>query len=219
MKRQENAPPGVPEIISEQINYCPNCDYAPVCRSAGNPRVRIDPEPKEIASRFTICFEGFQANQDISVVVRKPDTTATGLRVHVNSLGIADLDWPVLPRDPVGMYGVFAAREIAGDQVAVTGTFTVIEASGPRLLITPQTGQPGTSFIIALAGFQPGQRVQLRVYRGGGDRWIYMTSLGAQMDGRGMVMLAFRTEGDDRPGSYGVRWDGSQHGPVPFTLK
>jgi hypothetical protein len=174
-------------------------------------RITIYEAEHEVADGFSFCFSGFARDQPIQVQVTRPDRTVEREEVPaIPPFGPEALDWVTLPSDPLGEYNIIAAQ---GAHQA-TGSFTLRAASKPRMVVFRKDGPlrhaegpPGTTFQIALAGFQPNTRVLLHLYQSGTDAdcpsdlpdcWAYRTSLPpVQVDASGQAINALNTQPDD----------------------
>jgi hypothetical protein len=113
--------------------------------------------------------------------------------------------WLALPGESLGEYRVAA---IQGTQRA-TGSFTVLKASEPRLMVNPGIGLPGTTFQILFAGFQPGEQIAVQLYRQsaqyGGLFYFSTTLFSVTVDRRGEAIRDLSSQQDDALGWYVLR--------------
>ncbi|MFL5800540.1 MAG: SH3 domain-containing protein [Roseiflexaceae bacterium] len=173
-------------------------------------RITIYAAEHETGEGFSFCFSGYAQNQPIQVAIARPDGTVLRQEVPALPFGPEAMDWVTRPGDPLGQYTVTATQ---GDQRA-TGGFTLRSASRPRMVVFQDAGaqlsaagSPGSTFQVALAGFQPQQQVLLHVYAIGDtgecpsdtpDCWAYRTSLPPiQVDAAGQAMATVSTTTDD----------------------
>jgi hypothetical protein len=194
-----------PEGVAAQLSYFRG--GGGVCvpeRRNDQPRIVMYNVQQEIATRSPICFMGLAYDQDIDARVMLPDGTMRQKRI-AGELCCHSWDWESLPGDPLGEY-IISARQ---GRIQVTGTFTIIAATAPRILVLPPYAPAGTTFRIALAGFPPQQRVPLHLYRVGGETcqeppcWSYASALPpAQMDEHGETIYSLSTQPDDPRGGY-----------------
>lgn len=214
LKRHDAPPEGVAAQVSLWLPWLSNfCVASP----DGEPQPRVDAgyNSVEIATESPICFLGFAPNQDIEAQVTLPDGNVRRNQIPADDSGIGEWSWTSLPGDSIGVYEVTATQ---GTCVA-TDTFTVSEPTGLRILVLPQSGPPGTTFQIALAGFQPGQRVSLRLYREEDLQYRYTTTLTqVEMDERGQTIYALNTLPDDPEGNYLVVTEPSVAGLGMFCV-
>jgi hypothetical protein len=159
-------------------------------------------------------FAGFAPRQDIRVEVTAPDgvvrtnllnTSADKNAACGNHLEMACWYWLALPDESLGEYRVAA---IQGTQRA-TGSFTVLKASEPRLMVNPGIGLPGTTFQILFAGFQPGEQIAVQLYRQsaqyGGLFYFSTTLFSVTVDRRGEAIRDLSSQQDDALGWYVLR--------------
>ena len=110
--------------------------------------------------------------------------------------------WVILPGDPLGTYTLTATQ---GGLKAV-GTFTVVRATAPHIIVYPRSGVRGTAFSVGLAGFQPSSTVPLYLYRQCDESPLcfnYATQLSTvRTDARGEANYTLRTQRDDPLGTY-----------------
>jgi hypothetical protein len=178
--------------------------FFPCGASRDGPLTITVPPTVEILDEVYFCFPSRRGDQPIDVEVRLPDGVIR--RFQVAAMELAG-QWFSLPGDPLGTTTVAASQ--GGSRV--TASFEVRAASLPRILVRPQSGRAGTEFQVLLAGFTPGSRVPVHIYRG--DRclegqtpcWHYVTSLPpAQADRAGQADYRIVAERSDPPGVYRV---------------
>ena len=174
----------------------------------------------EMATAVVICLLAFAPNQEVLVRLELPNgTTSTGT-VGVDDKGTQRLIWYALPGEPYGEYRVIAGAERSSAQAS----FTVRQASSPKILVLPRSGEPGTVFRIALAGFQSSSTVRLHLYRQSSDlgRLRYATTLlPARVNQQGEGIFELRTKTGDPEAMYCLMADPSSQICPPlskFTL-
>lgn len=188
---QEDTPP---EGVEAQLGFF-TPGPGPFCPLAGSePAVGFDFTEREITQDLTICPVAFGPGE-LDVQVAMPDGS-------VRQSGSRQWKWTTLPGDPLGEYVVTATQ----GAVQATGSFTVTAASSPRILALTKSAPPGETFLIALAGFQPGQ--DLHLYGAGtcednAPGWCFRTTLPPpELDARGEAYYQIPTEPDDPTGAY-----------------
>jgi hypothetical protein len=169
-----------------------------------------DPEPalrlfgcSTIPSFCTVCLLKFQPNQDVELHVLGPEGPVfEKVPVHPDSNGAAE--WATLI-SPLWASGEYRVHAVQAGSLRASATFTIQEPTAPRILVLPQDGPPGQTFVVVMAGFQPDQRVPLHLYRNDAQKgWVYLTSLPpAQMDERGQnILYSVSTQPGDPEGDY-----------------
>ncbi len=114
---------------------------------------------------FVICFSGFDASKAIGAVVTLPDGTQ---RTEFTNTRPADPPreksfrvFLAFPPDPLGQYQVQATQ----GSLSATGTFTIRAPTRPNVEpLLDEVGR-GDSLPVALSGFDPREKVALRLYR------------------------------------------------------
>jgi hypothetical protein len=167
---------------------------------------------------YAICIEGYDADKDISVVVRGPSGTVVETRVITAADLIESNSFPFrrLHTDPLGTY-TFTATQ--GSAVATTA-LELRAASSPQFMGYNDdaqgrpdfglglVGQPGDEFRIALGGYSPNSTVHMRIYGnphgdGQGPTVVdYLTSVPFVVDSRGGGILTIRSAPSDAEGCY-----------------
>jgi hypothetical protein len=150
-------------------------------------------------------LSGFEPNQVVELYVHGPEgPVLEKVRVHLDDFG--DGEWETLI-DTFWASGEFEVYVVREPSLLGYAKFTIQEPPAPRIVVIPQDGPPGQVFRIIMAGFQPGERVPVHLYRQTGqDQWEYLTSLPfAQMDARGQNPLhRVPTQPGDPEGDYMV---------------
>jgi hypothetical protein len=165
--------------------------------------IRVPPTV-EILDEVYFCFPSRRGDQPIDVEVRLPGGVIRQFQVAAMDLGGR---WFSLPGDPLGTTVVTASQ--GGSRA--TASFEARAASVPRILVRPQSGRAGTEFQVLLAGFTPGSRVPVHIFRGDtclngpAPCWHFVTSLPpAQADRAGQADYRIVAERSDPPGDYRV---------------
>jgi hypothetical protein len=167
----------------------------------------------------SICLTGLVPKQDIQVQVALPDGSMRRNRLRADRAGTALWEWNLLPGEPLGEYTITASQAA----LRLDSNFTVSAASQPKMLIIPPEGPPGTTFQIGLAGFQPGTRAMIPLYRHHARYSTYLTQLPIEINARGEGLYTLRTRPDDDAGTYDLILDASKGRPYAqsnhtFTL-
>lgn len=169
----------------------------------------------EIAGTIRLTFGGFASGQPICLDLRRPDGRSAEVSVPPSEEGQHAWDWTPWPGDPTGPYTVVAKQ----GATEASGTILVRSPAQPRLSVVPRSGPPGASFKIALAGYEPGALVPLRVYRcigahpsvlnaegdyqGEMTSYVYLASLRpVRVDERGEAAYELSTAPHDPEGQY-----------------
>ncbi len=200
LQRRDAPPSGIRsqfEFFQEGNGFCRGLPSGP-------PRALVEVNPVEIGQFFAICFPDFVKHRPVNAEVTLPNgDVRRSLVTDIDTDGVAYWAWSALPGDPLGAYGVSATQ----DAVRGTGTFTVNRASRPGILVPPpHLGPPGTTFRLAIFGFEPNEMVPVYVYRtgtnGGGGLYDFVTTLSVPVDAEGQAIYELRTRADDPRGTY-----------------
>jgi len=181
------------------------------CASAATtgtePEMIVPDATMPIASVMHVCLVGFLADQDIVGEVLLPSGDRRAIAIAPNAEGVGHWRWVRLPGAQRGEYLLTATQ---GSLVA-NGSFTVVDATVPRMAMEPARGAPGARFVVGLAGFAPFEPLTLHVYRfaRGSDCsegyrcWQYATTLASlAADATGEASTSFTTAADDPPNEY-----------------
>jgi len=160
---------------------------------------------------FRICFLGFDPTQEIDASIQASDGTVVASdQVPIFQLsGAGTWRLTVYPEDPIVPNETYT---VTGSQGAVAvATLPLVVTSPERRIAVkpPSSGPPGTTFSVALAGFDPGESVPLYLYscRGAGaiQTCTFLRGLPqAQMDENGQGLFSIPTLPDDPVGGYAV---------------
>lgn len=111
---------------------------------------------------FDICMKGFAQDEPIEVVVTRPDgSQASELVRHDPEHGVSSWRFLAYPPDPFGLYSVVATQ---GPRTAAR-SFTVIPPARPSFDTLLFGVRVGESLPFVLAGFDPGEKVAIYLYR------------------------------------------------------
>jgi hypothetical protein len=217
LKRRDPPPPGVPAELPQLYGGGGfGCQALPDA-SLGL-RITIYETDREVADGFSFCFSGFVKDQPLQVEVARPDGALWHGSVPADPrFGPEALSWVTLPGDPLGTYRVTATQ---GDKQA-RSSFTLRAASARHIVVFPQDRRligadlpAGAAIQVALAGFQPDQRVALYLYALTTEPncatvpptcWVYRAALPpSQMDALGQAVATLLTQPDDPDGTYRI---------------
>jgi hypothetical protein len=209
--KRHDAPP---EGVAEQLGFTlPAAGPCKVTLTPGDTPDESEPTPElTVVSTHKVCFEGFAA-RSIHIVV----TQADGSQVRVVDMP-ADVAWSATfyPGEPKGEHTLEATQE----SLAAVWRFNLVAPSNPVGIAIPSTGPAGTTFAIALAGFDPGSEVTMLLYQldPGTSKWIFRTVMeSASVDGQGESTYMLATEPDDPTGTYRVLTD-PRSSLIQFTV-
>jgi len=205
-----DAPPsGVLAQLSTSVVYLLDFGWClPPEGGASAPMIGVPAGGLEIGVVRPLCAMGFTPETDVAFAITQPDGVERRGVVRTDDEGIAKWQWRSLPGDPRGSHHVMAT---AGDQRA-KAVFDVDDPSRPMAFVQPDSGTPGTLFHVSAAGFEPGQAVDLYLYRrteGGCDgaancfAFATIVHLGPA-DHRGDAFGAIRSVAEDRTERFGL---------------
>ena len=171
----------------------------------------ILPDPAEMLRSFRICFFGFDPTQVIDASIQASDGTVVASdQVPISQLSGAGT-WRlfVYPEDPIVPNVTYTVN---GSQGAVAAAPVSLVVTSPERRIAmkpPSSGPPGTTFSLALAGFDPGESVPLFLYKcmgaGAIQTCTFLRDLPqVQMDENGQGLFSVPTLPDDPAGGYAV---------------
>ena len=229
LTRRDPLPVGVPPQYRGSLAVSTRCSS--VSAAGEEPRVVVRPQQlfstesesarSEIATYSYICAPGFSPEGEVRFKIARPDGVVERKRVWTDRHGVGAWERASMPGDPLGTYRVTARQ----GGLEVQGSYTVRPASRPNSLISPRTGVGGTTFRIALAGFEPREQVSLHVYRLSTDGWVgdhgddYATTLIAGADERGEAIYELRTRPTDPAMQYLVLTEHPEYPAVEwFTV-
>jgi hypothetical protein len=171
----------------------------------------ILPDPVEMLQSFRICFFGFDPTQEIDASIQASDGTVVASdQVPIFQLsGVGTWRLFVYPEDPIVPNVTYTVN---GSQGAVAAAPVPLVVTSPERRIAmkpPSSGPPGTTFSLALAGFEPGESVPLYLYSCTGAGAIQTCTFlrdlpQAQMDENGQGLFSIETLADDPAGGYAV---------------
>ncbi len=171
----------------------------------------ILPDPAEMLQSFRICFFGFDPTQEIDASIQASDGTVVASdQVPIFQLsGVGTWRLFVYPEDPIVPNVTYTVN---GSQGAVAAAPVSLVVTSPERRIAmkpPASGPPGSTFSVALAGFDPGESVPLYLYKCTGAGAIQTCTFvrdlpQAQMDENGQGLFSIETLADDPPGGYAV---------------
>jgi hypothetical protein len=193
-----------------------NCQFDTDPPTTG-PAVKVGPT-MELGEATTICLYNFTSGTTVRVEIRRPDGQA-GVDQVPFSEPVGDEIPPntvfaTMAGDPVGTYTVTATQ----GSLQATAAFTVGYATLTNLVVaeSPGRGVPssprGTPIRIGLAGWAPGQAIDLLLYHsaspdpseGAGVAPTFITLVPVVMDAHGQRLHVLQTRTDDPTGCYVV---------------
>jgi hypothetical protein len=196
---------------------CPAIDVSPapspqitLPSPAPSPQITL-PDPTEMLQPFRICLYGFDPGQAIYTSIQTSDgDVVTAKDVLVSQLNNAGT-WGlfIYPEEGIVPDEAYMVTASQGD-LAATPVALVVTSSEQRIAIKPPaSGLPGTTFSVALAGFDPGQSVSVFLYEcessGVPVTCNFDRELGSvQMDETGQGLFSLPTSSGDPPGRYVV---------------
>jgi hypothetical protein len=196
--RREDVPP---EGVAAQLgNFIPGISCQGTLTAGADEQFR----QVEVLERFPVCLEGFAPNENVRIRVFLPNGDVLDEQnVQSPEVGEPVYVLRILPGQPLGEYKIRARQ---GDLVA-NGSFTLAAASQETVYVTPEAGEQGSAFQVALAGFDSPPDLYLYRLTDSQDGFPYkfISYLATpRLDGRGEAVFSFRVAPDDPPGEYVV---------------
>lgn len=166
---------------------------------APNVTVTIDPAQAARGTVHTITVSGLAPNQTVDFDVTFGGQSVYKTQKTADAQGLAVLELVAEPNDASGDYTVTVS--VAGAPLGDVVLTVLDEAASPSdvtVIITPQSGERGTTHVITATGLVPNETVALEL-RFGNDL-VY--SAERQADANGKVELRLRSEPNDPVGEY-----------------
>jgi hypothetical protein len=202
---EENSRPDVLSLPTATFSHL-------LCGGDSDPTPHITlPDPVEMLLSFRICFIGFDPTQEIDGSIQASDGTVVASdEVPIIQLsGTGTWRLTVYPEDPIVPNETYT---VTGTQGAATvATLPLVVSSSERRIAVkpPFSGPAGSTFSVALAGFDPQESVPLYLYscQGAGaiQTCTFVRDLPlVQMDENGQGLFSVPTSPEDPPGGYAV---------------
>lgn len=195
-QRQEPAPAGV----TGQLPLDPGA--GPTCEQAIDPSqpstITLSATGIELGQTTLACLQGFFSFQPVQYALLLPG----GGILQGEADPQTGIPWIALPDDPPGLYQLTVTQ---GERMAMT-TFTVGAPTQRNTVVFPGDGPPGTRRFVALAGFEQGSTVQLRLYYDCELQSLcYGSALGTvEIDSQGGAIVGIPTTLNDPAGVYAI---------------
>jgi hypothetical protein len=139
----------------------------PTCPGAAPdaPSICLLPTILERGAFTYLMAHGFPAGTRIDVSVRPPRGQRVAISDQTDAQGFADFHWFALNDEALGEYKVTAR----GGGQTFEGSFTVVAAASPHLVVQPRTAPANaTAVIVSVTGFQPSENLIVARYRSAG---------------------------------------------------
>ena len=144
-----------------------------------NPKILpILPSRPEAPVAFGFCLIGFAGRAGATVSIKAPDGSAHQGTVTTHDDGTVLYDWTAHTGDPAGSYSITVRQ----GSLQAAAQFRVYTAS-----VLPASSRAGSTLIVALAGFEAGEQVQLHIYRE--NEWVNSVTTGTDANGRARYAL------------------------------
>jgi len=209
LQRRDAPPPGV-SPTRQGLFYgifgwgaCPVAGYDcvnGVCTTPASLKILTPLSTVSVLEPIKVCVLGL--GPPLIVEVRSPAGQTRKVTLARGESGEPTL---VLPPGPPGAYTV----TVTGGERWLSGQVQVKAADRPRIRLHPQQATPGSRVHLALVGFAPNRRVEVRLYgpasQGSGDEpppAPYITTLTLHTTAEGQAERALRTDPSDGLGHY-----------------
>ncbi len=146
--------------LSEDTSGRPSCPGA----ASGDAVICLLPTVVQRGTFAYLMAQGLPANTDFNAVVTTPKGERIAISDKTDSEGFADLHWYALNNEALGAYQVSAS----GGGKSFTGSFEVVKATSPHVVVEPRTTPAGTPVKVSVAGFAPNESLILARYRSAG---------------------------------------------------
>ena len=159
--------PASGETIPSTLTLAVDNSAAPTCPDApaGKPAICLMPTTIERATYTYMLMHGFDPGTKFAITVTTPKGNKVKFSVQADDNGFADAHWYALNDERLGVYRV----AIRGGGKKFTGSFKVIKAASPHVVVQPRTPEPGTPVIISISGLEPNSTYTLARYRSSGE--------------------------------------------------
>ncbi len=154
---------GVPATLSIPVDNA----AAPTCpgAQADAPTICLMPDVIERAEYVYMLMHGFKPNTQFIVAITTPTGIGVKLNVKANAEGVANAHWYALNNEKLGVYRV----NIRGGGKRFRGSFKIVKATSPHLVVQPRSPRVGQSVTIAISGLKPTTTYTLARYRSTGE--------------------------------------------------
>ncbi len=154
---------GVPAALTIPVDN----SAAPVCPNAkpNAPAICMTPDIVQRATYVYMLMHNFKPGTKFVVTVTSPKGAAAKFSVRANDAGVADAHWYALNDDRLGVYKV----RIRGGGESYSGSFKVVKAAAPHVVVQPRAPKSGTPVIISVSGLKPNATYVLARYRSAGE--------------------------------------------------
>ena len=155
---------GIPTTLTLPVDDSPppTCPNAP----AGKPAICMIPNVIQRATYVYMLMHGFKPGTSFVIAVTTPSGKVVKFKARANQDGLADAHWYALNNEKLGTYRV----RIRGGGKTFKGSFKVVKATSPHLVVQPRTPEPGTGMFISISGLQPNTTYVVARYRSTGEQ-------------------------------------------------
>ena len=154
---------GIPATLAIPTDNSPS----PTCPGAqpGKPAICMMPNVTQRATYVYMLMHGFKPGAKFAIAVTTPTGKIVKFTTQANQEGVADAHWYALNNEKLGTYRV----KIRGGGKKFAGSFKVVKATSPHVVVQPRTPKPGTPVIISISGLKPNTTYTLARYRSVGE--------------------------------------------------
>ncbi len=154
---------GAPAALTIPVDHSapPTCPDA----QAGAPIICMTPTKVQRATYTYMLMHNFKPGTKFVVTVTPPKGAAVKFSVQANDAGVADAHWYALNDERLGTYRV----RIRGGKELFTGSFKIVKATSPHVVVQPRSPKPGTPVVISISGLKPKTTYVLARYRSTGE--------------------------------------------------
>jgi hypothetical protein len=175
------------------------------CQQGFRPGESVPPFTVEIGGAEFVCFAGFDPDQGTAVVTIASPNGSRDVEISTSSQGSGR--WFVAPvhGDPRGDHTFSVTQP---NMAQITGAFTVVAATVPRVVSLTGNGGAGTTFRIGLAGFEGEVALYLYKTQPTENQWKFLATLPTVRIGSdGETVFELKSQAGDPAAQYGITTD------------
>jgi hypothetical protein len=159
----------------------------------------------EIGGAERVCFDGFDPDQGTAVVTISSPSSSRDVEISTSSQGSGTWSVAPVPGDPLGDHTFSVTQP---NMAQITGAFSVVAATVPRVVSLTGEGGAGTTFRIGLAGFEGEVALYLYKTQQTKNQWTFLATLPTVSVGSdGETVFELSSQAGDPAAQYGITTD------------